>query len=944
HEIRREIQVSDEKELSRNRSYQLQELRILEDFCSGMEKDLPVLIGSLAKEASGKEAAFREGWITYDELSLVRKELVTYDLFLSDVKALHDETLLKITKISGFVPETAPAKVTAEAETRAVLQEEIRAAEKNAEKQGGTLYRARALEEYDKAAMDFAAEKAEDSWFLSKWRRHKDDIDAVLEARAEGSRYSFGVERAGLLEAIAGARLTYMIARESYQMALDEENMLKQEAGGIKKILEGSPGKLESFQAEVTAAEIRRIAAESELKKAGVRLRFVLGHGPDEGAEFGKQPAAVDRGMIDRYLGSGAFNDMDSRLPIRALEESRNEYEALLDLARAANAKKVGSMLATLGTLDENDYYRSRIEIGGGFDIFTRKKVLVKYLTNRIAAIDARLKKEKEEISVNKQRNENVLAHAERSIATAGEALEAARIEFDLLRKEPAVDPMRLMGALSVRRQAEKDFVEAKRAYASAGIEAKKTSEVEPYEVKEERAKEVSPEERVTERAAMRVPQDKLAGLDKLIYRIRTGVPQRFTMFIGPSLGFIEMETDGTPGVLTVDPNTGGQHTSGGTKDSSEWELKPSLNAGLILNIYNIYTSRLNGMAEHLGRQKGILAEVQAMKDHQELVAAVRDVDAVEMKIAHLDRNIKRWEDDKSSEKFQKHDAGAGAVNKADVLIRDTHLKISVLERELAAKKAALEKLLGANWVIGLPNPDKGTATVYSLKDLSKDETAQIADLVRDNIISKDPRMRLFQEEMQKDLIDISRASLKRLDPSLNVSGVASLMESGDPAFSVPLNFSVILWDFGRSEAEKTVAELRKALTAARSRAEADSIIREIEQLARDIRSNYEKAVSAYAHMQSLRDSVSAARDEYNRGRSDYWVYVSQAPALQAAEMDFIGAVSEQYILVEQLKAYRDHFGAGIPEKTEETLIEQPGREDLRGYVRVEERDVTVPE
>ncbi|MCK4852554.1 MAG: peptidoglycan-binding protein, partial [Candidatus Omnitrophica bacterium] len=49
HEIRREIQVSDEKELSRNRSYQLQELRILEDFCSGMEKDLPVLIGSLAK-------------------------------------------------------------------------------------------------------------------------------------------------------------------------------------------------------------------------------------------------------------------------------------------------------------------------------------------------------------------------------------------------------------------------------------------------------------------------------------------------------------------------------------------------------------------------------------------------------------------------------------------------------------------------------------------------------------------------------------------------------------------------------------------------------------------------------------------------------------------------------------------------------------------------------
>ncbi|MCK4851665.1 MAG: hypothetical protein KAS86_00995, partial [Candidatus Omnitrophica bacterium] len=49
-------------------------------------------------------------------------------------------------------------------------------------------------------------------------------------------------------------------------------------------------------------------------------------------------------------------------------------------------------------------------------------------------------------------------------------------------------------------------------------------------------------------------------------------------------------------------------------------------------------------------------------------------------------------------------------------------------------------------------------------------------------------------------------------------------------------------------------------------------------------------------------------------------------------------------ILVEQLKAYRDHFGAGIPEKTEETLIEQPGREDLRGYVRVEERDVTVPE
>ncbi|MFH1665480.1 MAG: hypothetical protein ABIA77_04965, partial [Candidatus Omnitrophota bacterium] len=645
--IRKESESSVEAKRDRELVYQLRDLKALEAYLLDMrDAQLPGRIRALEEKVRQKEERFREGFITYDELVLTREELTGATIFLSDIRTLYDVTEAKIEDVKRYVREVRPAAVTMKAGPAAVFQGLISGAMGAAERPAGELFPKVEAMRFDEERLRLAGEKADGEWWgWGSWKEYRPEIRAMLEHSRGENQVRLDIGRMEYAGSVFAAAMEYRLAQENLDIAGSERERLVTE---IKPRVESRAKKLEMevFEAELSAAEIRVRDSEKKLDAALNELKRVLGYALDEEIELGRPAGALTKEEVERLLSLEAFTDpvtggsiLDARKNVQALEKLREKYVSLLGLAASGNARKVGSLLRTLGELDRNGYFTRSIKIGEGIDLFSKDEALVEYLSRQIEIVEAGIDREKERFSLERCNNEAALELASRAFTAAEERYKSAELAYRTVYSNIAASDKELLAAFSRLSGAGSDLIARKRAYALASLNNMKTSVVNPDEagrIAVER--DLADRAYVDERAVrMRGLADKAAEQERLSREILDKVlsrGQRLKASFGPVLS--GTETGGPSDSIVVDPTL-----------PREYTVSAQATAGF--NVYNINDHMLDAQAGVLRRAAGIVTEVQAMEDYRELVGMVHGIHAMDMKARLIEREMEGLKQDRNA-------------------------------------------------------------------------------------------------------------------------------------------------------------------------------------------------------------------------------------------------------------------------------------------------------
>ncbi|MFH1836528.1 MAG: TolC family protein, partial [Candidatus Omnitrophota bacterium] len=914
--ITRDMSRSDDIRNNSNKEYLMKGLLVLKDYCANMRSALKKIIPVLEKEVKRGEQALKEG--NFYILASVHEELRQREKLLADINALYREADLKIKELEkeGYSAQRESGEDLNTKELGETFYAEEAGDSRNRQvSEGGLLYRAKQTEEYWRSSDRFADKMASEAVvFWNPWKKYKEEIKQFLQTRLESARYMHGQEKAELLEKIAAARLTYLLAKEETKNVAAEEKRIWDDKEKLRFSEEGD----RVFSAEFRAANMRRIKAEMEEQVAILKLRELLGYKVPENAELGKIENITPE-IIQGYLGSEFMNGRDPRLNLWTLEKQKEEYLLLKDLVQKMGTKKLGNILVSLGILDEKGYYTSRMTVGEGFEFINDKEKMDRYISSRIERIEKAIQKEKEDLASMGSYDKEQLVLAERAVETNRANVERSRRNYEKVSRTPMVRPEKVKESIVTLRQAESDLLESKKTLIAASILVSKTSKILVPSGQETQAGTVVPQERIRERAYTRADTGQLDTLDKIALDLRTNVPPRFTAFISPSVNISEETIDAVPGIRVVDPNVGKRTTVGAKPEEKSITATGIISAGVEWNLYNIYDTKFKDMAEITEQQKQILSDRQAMEDYQKLTVITSDIRSIEGKMDVLKNVLGTFRKSKDIEQIRIK-AGISIREQDETYehINNTVLGIKKLEYELKNKRYELEMFLGitpgerevskSRWIIGITDKAKGTTEFYGLSDITRymgtsdggaDQISEfvsfIPGFVVNDIVSQDPAIQFLRKELVKDIISGDLARKERWNPGIDLSASSSIVGESGSFNSATLSAIINLWDFGKSKARGEVMKAREALTSLRLTKEQKDNVRYLEQLAGFIEAGYGRVKVSYERVISSMEFERDAQMRYEANTQDYnyWTYAKAIIDSRDARIDYLDAVNQ---------------------------------------------------
>ncbi|KJJ83359.1 membrane protein containing Peptidoglycan binding-like domain protein [Candidatus Omnitrophus magneticus] len=909
--ISKESQVIEEK---RNRAYSGADLKIVLKYCEETKTKLEEFIKLLESERNRKEAAYRNGVITYSELLSIRAEITSYKKYVRDIDHLKTESVSKLAELTAYTALTPMGNISHNGAINAD-QEIASALEVHKNNPAGYLYRANQAVLYIEEAIKYV--NSSDDGDIKDYRN---ELVGMLTQRLYSAKYMYGLATSELVGKIATARAVYFTAFEEIQQAKSELQRVQDHS--VKNVL--SKSNLESYTAEVKRAELNLSNAQFEYERASNQLKMLLGYNPEDNVDLGSMADGGAKDAFDKYLDSGKFLAMNSRLYLDALTASKEEYQLLLKLVEDGNIKDIGNILISLGLLSHNQNYTTPLALGEGIQgipLKAPKGNIIEYIKSMLKSLDGQIEYYENEFIAVKRGNSQQFVRSGLALTEADDEVNRIKRELERVKLEVQPDPVLLAATFSLLRQKEALLRSAVSDYAGAKIEAKKTQSSVTVSRKETTGMEpsktvVTPEDwenfMVKNNLLKGVPSED-QRLSRVKYELLEQAPANLSFFVSPIESFSSVKTEGIAPVKVFNPNTGTFREAGGTKGSSGWISKFSVSLGATFNLYNIHDAKLKEMAGHLDNQKEILPYKQAMMDYEDVMAVIEGIKSEIVKLRVIEEYKKSLFEDAEIEKIMERVTGTGEKDIIEGILAELSAEEASVRKLLADKKAILWELVASQWVLGMRDIETGMELLYPAGNIKNGQNKEdLMDLMFESLEKNDPEMKYLYEEIEKDFVDREYAKLKRWDPRINLTFSINIAEDKSIGEFLTLSGNFIVWDFGKSRAEQFMAESKIEVTKTEITARGKEIKREIDTKSTHIKEAYSEVVTAYSWLESAVNATSLARKAYESHTSAYWVYADKLREVYKAKMDYIKAVAKYNATVARFKAYLEFLGVKV--------------------------------
>ena len=980
-DIRREMEQADLANLDKKRDYSIQEMGILLKYAQRMiEKNmLPDVIQRLEAKIKVKKKEYYEGKISGVELNGLRHELVTYQLYYLDMKKVAEESALEIAKLEkekkdsdilakeGYLPYK---KIDA----RGLNPKEAwDSANEAAFSRSGHLYDIDMQIKYLEEACIQVSEKADKD---SGWEKYEKHLLTILRNMQVNLQYIKGVEQVNLQKKLVEVLSSYVLAKEKVERARGEFYDI-QKTTIISKLTEAD--RKEAF----ARVQVRMLAAVKELDEASMALKGILGADPAKDIEAkisGIATLTQLKSFLNKYLQDPAFSGMDIGLSLNVLEKQYAVYLSLREAVKDMkwydfkSNKSLGRRLASLGLTNGQDFYINQLALGQGMPIFSKyskKDDLLKYIDSQLKIVGEEIKATKRDLLSKKAQIDEKISLVTSRVLILEKQLAAIQEDIVSAENDRTITSSELRRLLVRRTQIEAEFMSSKQNLAKAMVSAGMFDNVRGVE---------------PEIVDLRVPRERSEielqhRLNNMLLKAAYEKHDLVTLELGVNFVFKNMKGTGGDGVELVDVDGEQWYTKENKGQEDDKTVDWSISLLLKCNLYNnLRDVRLGGVQDRLQTQINELDSGKYLDTYKETTKALLAYNIVNKKLSFYEDMLAKLYEYKLMEEEKEQVLGVSARKQVQQDIRDMEAVVARVKVEKIQKARVLRRVFGDNWSIGLPSGESGTEQIFKMKDIIEGieqvgASSSEVGLLIEELIYRDPLLNFFSNEVEKDLINLEMAEnkvipfipdwtqgfLRGLTIDLN-TGISypnapqtgkdeQATDAKDLSLIFGVGGSVTLFDRGKTDADKLVAEDTLKVSSEKFALEARKVQSELISLLNDIVEYKDALTQALSRLDEAAKIISSERANYLEKISEqntYGLLSSSIWRWEKAQSEYLvalehynGQVATFRTYLEVLKAKGAKGVDGIIKKLEKADEQFEVSEIVpEGIVKLEEKSI----